>query len=311
MRCLEGLGEHAAAAFGGRRDRRFSQSPAHLAGSVARALGREDVRYALTGFAASELIAPLVTSVPEVAVWVGGARPLREMLTDVDGEPVDVGANLIMRRARDDGPLAFAVERDGVMLANAVRIYPDLVGDPGAAPSRRSMYAARYSGCDRQADIGPWRQYLYLVDGDFVQDSTSFRWRRDVEGHALLLEFLTDTTAVDRGRTHKVGLGAGKRFGALNVTGAHLVADDYVTRTITAERLKIQAFQDRHAPKDVYDLESALKLLAERFDTIGHDAPIAYRDFLVPTGRDPDELRQEAVAVIREFRSGVRDGAQR
>lgn len=259
-------------------------------------------------------------------------------------------------------------------------------------------------------DIGPWRQYLYLVgglvpryliaelppgvaphlgtsdvdlvialtvetkddeayrtlyrnlvDGDFVQDSTSFRWRRDVEGHALLLEFLTDTTAVDRGRTHKVGLGAGKRFGALNVTGAHLVADDYVTRTITAERLdgggissvevrvanllpylvlKIQAFQDRHAPKDVYDLvfcvrnwpegpaaagraagaspilgdatcASALKLLAERFDTIGHDAPVAYRDFLAPTGRDPDELRQEAVAVIREFRSGLRDGAQR
>jgi len=109
---------------------RFSQSPAQLAGSVAHALGRENVRYALTGFAASELIAPLVTSVPEVAVWVGGARPLREMLTDVGGEPVDVGANLIMRRARDDGPLAFAVERDGVMLANPVRIYLDLVGDP-------------------------------------------------------------------------------------------------------------------------------------------------------------------------------------
>lgn len=110
-------------------------------------------------------------------------------------------------------------------------------------------------------DIGPWRQYLYLVggvvpryliaelpagvaphlgtsdvdlvialtvetkddeayrtlyrnlvDGDFVQDSTSFRWRRDVEGHALLLEFLTDTTAVDRGRPRRIA--SGSRRGA-------------------------------------------------------------------------------------------------
>ena len=101
--------------------------------------------------------------------------------------------------------------------------------------------------------------------------------------------------------------------------------------------LKINAFQDRHANKDAYDLvfclrnyrdevtetgrtlaaspvarvhqvTEALVLLAERFAQPENDGPSAYAAFL---GDDADEdaraqLRLEAVAVVREFFRGFR-----
>jgi hypothetical protein len=95
--------------------------------------------------------------------------------------------------------------------------------------------------------------------------------------------------------------------------------------------LKILAFQDRHENKDAYDLvycllnygegpddaggvaarsaireeaqvEEALRLLAERFKSVDHDGPHAYAAFLSEGDADAEaRLRQEAVAVVREF----------
>ncbi len=98
--------------------------------------------------------------------------------------------------------------------------------------------------------------------------------------------------------------------------------------------LKILAFQDRHANKDSYDLvysllnfgegpgeagqaaarsairgdaqvEEALQLLAERFESVDHDGPIAYGVFLADDGEHAARLRQEAVAVVRNFLATV------
>ena len=101
--------------------------------------------------------------------------------------------------------------------------------------------------------------------------------------------------------------------------------------------LKILAFQDRHENKDAYDLvftllnyeggprsagdlaatssiarheqvEEALPLLEERFRDARQDGPQAYALFV----SEPDDeesaarLRQEAVATVREFLSGIR-----
>ena len=98
--------------------------------------------------------------------------------------------------------------------------------------------------------------------------------------------------------------------------------------------LKIFAFQDRHENKDAYDLvftllhyaddsgeagavaatssiageddvRAALALLGERFRDAAQDGPHAYANFLAPD--DPDDnarLRQQAVAVVREFLAG-------
>jgi len=95
--------------------------------------------------------------------------------------------------------------------------------------------------------------------------------------------------------------------------------------------LKILAFQDRHENKDAYDLvycllnfgdgpddagrvaaqsairhesqvEDALRLLAERFETVDHDGPYAYAAFLSEGDAEAEaRSRQEAVAVVREF----------
>jgi hypothetical protein len=103
--------------------------------------------------------------------------------------------------------------------------------------------------------------------------------------------------------------------------------------------LKIFAFQDRHENKDAYDLvftllhagdgpnaagqaarsspvagepqvAEAVDLLEERFRDAGQDGPRAYGLFL---GNDGDEeerarLRREAVATVRAFLRGFRDG---
>lgn len=95
--------------------------------------------------------------------------------------------------------------------------------------------------------------------------------------------------------------------------------------------LKILAFQDRHENKDSYDLvycllnfgdgpehagriasqsairthhqvQEAMRLLAERFESAEHDGPRAYSGFLNDGDAIADaQRRQEAVAVVRQF----------
>jgi hypothetical protein len=115
-----------------------------------------------------------------------------------------------------------------------------------------------------------------LRKSDFKQKEPSFRWSRDVEGIAVLVEFLCETDAVEPGRIFRPkGESTGSSFGAFNVRGAHLVREDFIERDIEGERLdgggrsripvrvanvlsyavlKILAFQDRHENKDAYDL---------------------------------------------------------
>jgi hypothetical protein len=115
-----------------------------------------------------------------------------------------------------------------------------------------------------------------LKKSDFKQTEPSFRWSRDVEGVAVVVEFLCETDAVEPGRIFRPkGEFTGSSFGAFNVRGAHLVREDFIEREIEGERLdgggrskitvrvanvlsytvlKTFAFQDRHENKDAYDL---------------------------------------------------------
>jgi hypothetical protein len=186
--------------------------------------------------------------------------------------------------------------------------------------------------------------------------TTSFRWAKEVEGVAVIVEFLCETDRVEPGRIYKPKGGTGSGLGAFNVRGAQLVTRDYTEVQISAARLddggrsavalrvagilsytvlKILAFQDRHENKDSYDLvhcllyfgegpdhagrvagESAirsdpqvlqaLKLLAERFESVEQDGPVAYSAFLEDGDADASaRRRQEAVAVIRLFLDNV------
>jgi len=118
-----------------------------------------------------------------------------------------------------------------------------------------------------------------LLDAGFRQaplaDDPDFRWRKDVDGVSLILEFICDTDEVEPGRSFKPRSGSGSRFQAFNVRGARLVSVDHKLVQISAERLdgggvataavqlagllpfvvlKISAFVDRHHDKDAYDL---------------------------------------------------------
>jgi predicted nucleotidyltransferase len=106
--------------------------------------------------------------------------------------------------------------------------------------------------------------------------------------------------------------------------------------------LKIFAFQDRHENKDAYDLVftllnhqdgprgagrlsaaspvaqhpqvvEALLLLEERFRDANQDGPNAYASFLANPDDEEEKarLRQQAVATVRAFLSGLRDPTAR
>jgi hypothetical protein len=110
----------------------------------------------------------------------------------------------------------------------------------------------------------------------FDRKEPSFRWSRDVEGVAVVVEFLCETDDVEPGRIFRPkGEFTGSKLAALNIRGAHLLRDDFIECEIEGKRLdgggqskiavrvanllpytvlKILAFQDRHENKDAYDL---------------------------------------------------------
>jgi len=131
------------------------------------------------------------------------------------------------------------------------------------------------------------------------KDETSFRWKKNVDGVTVTVEFLCETDRVEPGRIYKPKEeGTGSGLGAFNVRGAQLVTRDYLERTIEAERLdgggvsrvvvrvanilaytvlKILAFQDRHENKDSYDLIYCLLNFGDGPEDAGrHAAASAY-----------------------------------
>jgi len=109
-----------------------------LTAGVAAALQTAGVPYAVTGAAALEQMLPARSTAP-ATVWVGGDVPLTELLALVGARPDPRPANVELRRARDASPLAFSRTRDGVRLADHVRIYLDLIADPDHDPSHAGL----------------------------------------------------------------------------------------------------------------------------------------------------------------------------
>ena len=98
--------------------------------AAARRLRTHKIDYALTGVAAAARLAPFLTTIPAMAVWIDEAQPLQEIAEMLKAEPADRGANLVLMQAKDNAPLAFAHERDNIWFANIFRIYHDARRDP-------------------------------------------------------------------------------------------------------------------------------------------------------------------------------------
>lgn len=106
----------------------LAQTPQQLIQQLATDLGRVGIDYALTGAAAASLVAPFVTAVPVVEVWVVETAGPEELGAAAD--PVSEGQNVVFLQGKDDAPLAFREQRRDLWLANRFRLYADLRRDP-------------------------------------------------------------------------------------------------------------------------------------------------------------------------------------
>jgi len=101
-----------------------------VASTVCRNLESAGVTYALTGAAAIARVAPILTSIPVVEVWLEGIADPATVCEEIGADQVTSGPNVVLQQERDDVPLAYRTQRDGVWLANVCRLYIDVRRDP-------------------------------------------------------------------------------------------------------------------------------------------------------------------------------------
>lgn len=117
----------------------LAQTPAQVIERVTTGLADAGIAHAVTGAAAASLLAPFVTSIPVVEVWVPGNTSTQAVMDASGASPVDSGFNVNFLTTADDTGLAFAEQQNGAWLANPIRIYGDLRRDPkrGAEQAER------------------------------------------------------------------------------------------------------------------------------------------------------------------------------
>lgn len=108
----------------------LAQTPRQLLEKVAKALEQAEIDHATTGAAAANLLAPFVTAIPVIELWVTALATFDALGQSIGFEQVSDGANVALLQQKDDTPLAFRERRSGVWLANRYRIYVDLLKDP-------------------------------------------------------------------------------------------------------------------------------------------------------------------------------------
>jgi hypothetical protein len=108
----------------------LAQSPTRLAEGVSAAFSEAGITHAVTGAAAADKLAPMLTSQPQTDVWIAADVPLQRAIELAGAKPVRDGANLRLMQAADDAPLAFRRHHETLTLANPVRVYLDLLKDP-------------------------------------------------------------------------------------------------------------------------------------------------------------------------------------
>jgi hypothetical protein len=109
---------------------RLAQSPTALIRGIAKALEGKKVDYALTGAGAASLVAPFVSAVPIVEVWVSAHLLVDRVLDELGMEKAETGQNVELLQANDDGPLMFHQRTKMAWVANPFRLYIDLTHDP-------------------------------------------------------------------------------------------------------------------------------------------------------------------------------------
>ena len=108
----------------------LAQTPDQLITSLCTGLEAASVGYALTGAAAARKVAPFVTNILVVHVWVAATVDRIEVCHQIGATPVESGPNVVLLQDRDNTPLAFRARTEDEWLANVFRLYSDLQRDP-------------------------------------------------------------------------------------------------------------------------------------------------------------------------------------
>jgi hypothetical protein len=108
----------------------LARTPQELVRELGRGLDARGLTHAVTGAAAASLIAPFVTAVPIVQVWVSAKAPPEDVLDATGAESVTDGENVVLLQAKDDTPLVFREKAGDTWIANRFRLYVDLRRDP-------------------------------------------------------------------------------------------------------------------------------------------------------------------------------------
>ena len=108
----------------------LSTSNDRLIDEICDGLERTGTEYALTGTAAVARIAPLLTNVPVVEVWLNATADPDAVCESLQAQPVESGPNLVILQERNDAPLAFRTRQQDKWIANVFRLYVDVRRDP-------------------------------------------------------------------------------------------------------------------------------------------------------------------------------------
>ncbi len=108
----------------------LAQTPRKLIELLAGRLESAGIGYAMTGAAAANLLAPFVTAIPVVDVWVTDLAAPEDLLKATGAESVPNGHNVSFLQVKADTALAFKEKTGGVWIANRIRLYADLRRDP-------------------------------------------------------------------------------------------------------------------------------------------------------------------------------------
>jgi hypothetical protein len=108
----------------------LARNPQELMEKVGQSLEGRGLSHAVTGAAAASLVAPFITAVPVIDVWVTERATPDELVESVGGEPAVDGQNVVFLQDRGDTALRFREQFRDLWLTNRFRIYLDLRRDP-------------------------------------------------------------------------------------------------------------------------------------------------------------------------------------
>jgi hypothetical protein len=108
----------------------YAQGPRDLARTVSAMLAEGHIGHAVTGAAAAVFLAPHATEVRTCEVWVDPGIGAELLAVALGAAPVERGGNIVILQDKTQGPLYRAKEVEGVIVANPLRVYADLLEDP-------------------------------------------------------------------------------------------------------------------------------------------------------------------------------------